>query len=59
MVKKHIFLLLLSAIISLPLAAEDEIIINIKGESDTNALTGANNIQTQQYQMIIFSEVVI
>lgn len=41
--KRLFTLLLFSAIISLPLVAEDEIIINIKSESDTNARTGANH----------------
>jgi len=42
MVKKQILLLLLSAIISLPLAAEDEIKLRVKTGNETGARTGFN-----------------
>jgi len=42
MIKKHILLLLLSAIISLPLAAEEEIRLREKIGNETGARTGFN-----------------
>lgn len=42
MVKKQILLLLLSAIISLPLAAEEEIRLTMKVGNETGARTGFN-----------------